>query len=110
MELEGHKWSSQIFEANGLIVNLLITDRHTQIKAFAAKEGNFEHNFYCWHISKCKHSHEKVKAIILNKALLRDMPTLSTSAQTFGAESFHSMIIQYAPKATHFHYSSMVAR
>lgn len=55
-------------------------------------------------------AHQKVKAIILNKALLRDMPKLSTSAQTFAAESFHSTIIQFAPKATHFHYSSMVAR
>ncbi|KAH7944454.1 hypothetical protein HPB52_019866 [Rhipicephalus sanguineus] len=53
MELEGLKRSLQIFEANGLIIDLMVTDRHTQIKAFAAKEGNFEHNYDCWHIGKC---------------------------------------------------------
>ncbi|KAL1480194.1 hypothetical protein MTO96_051245 [Rhipicephalus appendiculatus] len=52
MELEGLKRSLQIFEANGLIIDLLVTDRHSQIKAFAAKEGSFDHNYDCWHIGK----------------------------------------------------------
>ncbi|XP_050028802.2 uncharacterized protein [Dermacentor andersoni] len=184
MELEGLKRSLTILEANGMVIDVMVTDRHSQIKAFAAKEGTFEHNYdslkkltaagklkkyndfqpwvkgiinhvyWCavssegrpdlilpkWcslarHIAdvhchddplyeKCQHdqqskkkwliegsrAHEKIKSIILNKALLKDIPKLSTSVQTFAVEAYHSTIIRFAPKATHFHYQSMVAR
>ncbi|XP_075554942.1 uncharacterized protein LOC142587666 isoform X1 [Dermacentor variabilis] len=191
MELEGLRRTLQICEANGLEISTLVTDRHSQIKAFTSKETCIEHSFDCWHVAKmlkkkltaaaklkkfqeltlwipavinhlywcalssraqpelilakwcslvrhvvdihvhdeslylrCEHeplpkkkwleegspAHQKLKAIVLNKALLKDIPRLSTSAQTFAVECFHSTITQFAPKNTHFGYSSMVAR
>ncbi|XP_075526238.1 uncharacterized protein LOC142557927 [Dermacentor variabilis] len=191
MELEGLKRSLTILEANGMVIDVMVTDRHSQIKAFAAKEGTFEHNYDCWHVAKslkkklpaagklkkyndiqpwikgiinhvywcavssegrpdlilpkwcslarhiadahchddplyekCQHdqqskkkwliegspAHEKIKSIILNKVLLKDIPKLSTSVQTFAVEAYHGTIIRFAPKATHFHYQSIISR
>ncbi|XP_040062465.3 uncharacterized protein LOC115333106 [Ixodes scapularis] len=192
MELEGLKRTLVIFEANGLIVDSVITDRHSMIKCFLAKvHPHILHRFDCWHVAKgikkrlvaagklkslaalqdwvqpivkhlywcaesseeapdeilpkwaslvghvadihdhadptypkCQHgdlgkkkwlpeglpAHDKLKSIVLSKALLKDIPHLSTSAQTFSTECFHSTLIQFAPKSTHFGYQSMTAR
>ncbi|CAN8026927.1 unnamed protein product [Ixodes persulcatus] len=55
-------------------------------------------------------AHEKLKSIVLSKPLLKDIPQLSTAAQTYSTECFHSTVIQFAPKSTHFGYESMQAR
>lgn len=53
MELEGLRRSLTIFEANGLVVDTLVTDRHCQIKAYMAREhGSIQHKFDCWHVAK----------------------------------------------------------
>ncbi|XP_049513513.1 uncharacterized protein LOC119431126 isoform X2 [Dermacentor silvarum] len=52
MELQGLKRTLQICEANGLEISTLVTDRHSQIKAFTSKETSIEHNFDCWHVAK----------------------------------------------------------
>ncbi|XP_040068383.1 uncharacterized protein LOC115314916 [Ixodes scapularis] len=55
-------------------------------------------------------AHDKLKSIVLSKPLLKDIPQLSTSAQTYATECFHSTVNQFAPKSTHFGYESMQAR
>ncbi|CAN7999550.1 unnamed protein product [Ixodes hexagonus] len=55
-------------------------------------------------------AHQKLREIVLSKQLLRDIPRLSTSAQTFAAECFHSTLCQFAPKLVHFSFRSMKAR
>ncbi|CAN8005572.1 unnamed protein product, partial [Ixodes pacificus] len=53
MELEGLKRSLSFLEAKGLTVELLITDRHVQGKAFMKKEKpEIRHEFDVWHVSK----------------------------------------------------------
>lgn len=55
MELEGLKRTLVIFEANGLIVDSVITDRHSMIKCFLAKvHPHILHRFDCWHVAKGK--------------------------------------------------------
>ncbi|CAN7951847.1 unnamed protein product, partial [Ixodes pacificus] len=55
-------------------------------------------------------AHDKLKTIVLAKPLLKDVPSLSTSAQTYSTECYHSTLIYFAPKSTHFTYRSMQAR
>ncbi|CAN7945662.1 unnamed protein product, partial [Ixodes hexagonus] len=191
MELEGLKRSLTIFEANSLIVDVLVTDRHPQLNAWLAREhSEICHLFDCWHVGKaikkklvaagklrhcddlntwnkaivnhlywcagssvedqelilpkwcslvahvadihshtdplfpeCQHkelkkkwlpegtpAHQKLREIVLSKQLLRDIPRLSPSAQTFATECFHSTLLQFAPKLVHFSFRSMAAR
>lgn len=42
--------------------------------------------------------------------LLRDIPFLSPKEQTFGLESFHAVLIHFAPKSSKFQYDGMLAR
>ncbi|EEC19412.1 conserved hypothetical protein [Ixodes scapularis] len=55
-------------------------------------------------------AHQKLREIVLSKHLLQDIPRLSTSAQTFETECFHSTLLQFAPKQVHFSFRSMKAR
>ncbi|CAN7943196.1 unnamed protein product, partial [Ixodes hexagonus] len=55
-------------------------------------------------------AHQRLREIVLSGHLLRDIPRLSTSAQTFATECFHSTLLQFAPKLVHFSFRSMKAR
>lgn len=55
-------------------------------------------------------AYKKLKEIVLSKQLLRDIPRLSPSAQTFATECFHSTLLQFAPKLLHYSFRSMTAR
>ncbi|CAN7995733.1 unnamed protein product [Ixodes hexagonus] len=55
-------------------------------------------------------AHQKLREIVLSPHLLRDIPRLSTSAQTFATECFHSTLLQFAPKLMHYSFRSMKAR
>ncbi|KAG0435527.1 hypothetical protein HPB47_018430 [Ixodes persulcatus] len=52
----------------------------------------------------------KLKAILMAPHLLRDIPFLSPKEQTSGLESYHAVLIHFAPKATKFRYEGMLAR
>ncbi|KAM7303395.1 hypothetical protein ISCGN_013354 [Ixodes scapularis] len=53
MELEGLKRTLVVLEANGLIVESIITDRHSMIKSFLSKDHpQIRHMFDCWHVAK----------------------------------------------------------
>lgn len=53
---------------------------------------------------------EKVSTIILNSSFCKDIVKLSPLHHTSSLESFHSVIIHFAPKHTAFSYHGMIAR
>ena len=53
---------------------------------------------------------EKLSELISNTALLKDLTRLSPFYQTSSLESFHSVIIHYAPKSTALSYQGMKCR
>ncbi|XP_071160693.1 uncharacterized protein [Mytilus edulis] len=54
--------------------------------------------------------YKRMKAVVESKYLLTDVPKLSPVYQTYALEVFHSVVNNFAPKSTHFFYSSMLAR
>ncbi|XP_077507375.1 uncharacterized protein LOC144117722 [Amblyomma americanum] len=52
---------------------------------------------------------QKLEDIAKSKALLQDMPRLSTRHQTYGLEAFHSLLVHFTPKTYHYSYSGMRA-
>ncbi|XP_077564701.1 uncharacterized protein LOC144180190 [Haemaphysalis longicornis] len=181
MELEGLKRSLMFLEDHGVAVELIVTDRHAQIKCFLRKEKqSIRHEFDVWHWAKgvskklhaaakqpgCRelepwiksvsnhlywsaasskgchemivpkwqsllnhirgvHTHDsslfpscvhgskaynKLKDVVTARVLLADMPQLSTSFQTYGLETYHSLMIHFVPKSRHYSYDGMKAR
>ncbi|XP_077486470.1 uncharacterized protein LOC144097699 [Amblyomma americanum] len=53
---------------------------------------------------------EKLNNIATSKVLLADMPKLSTKHQTYGLETFHSLLLHFAPKNCQYSYLGMKAR
>ncbi|KAH9366775.1 hypothetical protein HPB48_009596 [Haemaphysalis longicornis] len=53
MELEGLKRSLMFLEDHGVAVELIVTDRHAQIKCLLRKEKqSIRHEFDVWHVAK----------------------------------------------------------
>lgn len=53
---------------------------------------------------------EKLSNVILAPRLLRDLQKLSGEYQTSSLESFHSLLIRFAPKSVAFSYVGMLCR
>ncbi|XP_077505279.1 uncharacterized protein LOC144115024 isoform X2 [Amblyomma americanum] len=53
---------------------------------------------------------QELQKIVSSPLLLRDIHQLSPDVQTFSLESFHSLLIQFAPKANAFSEEGMQAR
>ena len=53
---------------------------------------------------------EKLTSLLNNTYLLKDLTRLSPSYQTSSLESFHSVVIHYAPKSIAFSYTGMQSR
>ena len=54
--------------------------------------------------------YKELKAVLCKKQLLNDMKKMSPLQQTSALESYHNIVIQFAPKSTHFSYLVMKAR
>lgn len=53
MELEGLKRCLNKVEEDGIVITDLVTDRHSQVKAFMKKErSDVNHWFDVWHVAK----------------------------------------------------------
>ncbi|XP_065303899.1 uncharacterized protein [Dermacentor albipictus] len=61
-------------------------------------------------LSENSKAYERLQAIAASKPLLLDMPKLSTSHQTYGLETFHGLVIHFAPKYCQYSYLGMKAR
>ncbi|XP_064474320.1 uncharacterized protein LOC135388606 isoform X2 [Ornithodoros turicata] len=191
MEQKGLELCLDYIATKGMEVNTLVTDRHSQVKAFLRnKHPHISHRFDVWHVAKgikkkiaavsqskkhqvlrlwCEsiirhlywcartsdngelllakwetvvrhvinvHSHpnslhpvcfhgdlgerewlhegtetyKKLHDILLAKQLVKDIPQLSSAQQTFGLETFHAVLIHFAPKSNSFSDQGMVAR
>ncbi|XP_042146397.1 uncharacterized protein LOC115325077 [Ixodes scapularis] len=51
-----------------------------------------------------------LQKILTSAQLLKDLPRLSGEGQTYRLESFHSLLIRFTPKSTHFCFEGMEAR
>lgn len=51
-----------------------------------------------------------LKGIVESPSLLRDLKQIAPAAQTFSLESFHSVLIHFAPKSNAFTQGVMKAR
>lgn len=55
-------------------------------------------------------AYEAFLKVVMAPALLRDLKKVSPSCQTYGLESFHSVLIKFAPKSLAFSNEGMRAR
>jgi len=53
---------------------------------------------------------EKLTSLLTNSTRLKDMTRLSSAYQTYSLESFHNVVINFAPKAVAFPYKGMISR
>ena len=51
---------------------------------------------------------KKLKCIVLNDQLLKDVARLSSNYQTSSLESFHSLLNQFAPKKLPYSFKGML--
>ncbi|KAM7307164.1 uncharacterized protein ISCGN_010800, partial [Ixodes scapularis] len=55
-------------------------------------------------------AHDRQATILASKSFLKDVKQLSSEGQTFSVETFHSTLIQFAPKSVAYSYIIMAAR
>ena len=54
MELEGLIRAIDCIHDEGLVINTLVTDRHTQISKWARENlSESDHRYDVWHLAKC---------------------------------------------------------
>ncbi|KAK5913275.1 hypothetical protein CgunFtcFv8_007820 [Champsocephalus gunnari] len=54
--------------------------------------------------------YKELELIVKSKLLLKDIARLSPAEQTSSLESFHKVILFFAPKSVHFPFTTMAAR
>ncbi|XP_048114993.1 uncharacterized protein LOC125304619 [Alosa alosa] len=109
MEKEGLKRCLDHLESNGLKVDYIVTDRHPQIQKFL-RERSVTQFYDVWHFEKGSVALHKAEKILLNKRVLKDVEKLSHHHQTSSLESFHSLILRFAPKNVVFPFMGMLCR
>ncbi|XP_072006315.1 uncharacterized protein [Engystomops pustulosus] len=111
-------WSARNSEGNpDLLVEKWVSVIHHAINKHEWSEAQLYH--------KCSHpplpnetkwlkedsiAHQKLKSVVENKAILRDICHLSNFCHTGDLEVFHASVLKYRPKRIHFYFDSMVAR
>ncbi|XP_014676345.1 PREDICTED: uncharacterized protein LOC106816275 isoform X2 [Priapulus caudatus] len=61
-------------------------------------------------IKKGSRLHKEFKEIVASNGLITDIGRLSPVAQTYSLESYHKVVIYFAPKSVHFTYPAMKGR
>ncbi|KAM7307030.1 uncharacterized protein ISCGN_010666 [Ixodes scapularis] len=111
METEGMERCLNYLRAQDMSVDTLVTDRHSEGKAALRRNHpDIRHHFDVWHVAKGTETFKKLEAILMAPHLLRDIPFLSPKEQTFGLESFHAVLIHFAPKSSKFLFEGMLSR
>ncbi|CAN7950014.1 unnamed protein product, partial [Ixodes pacificus] len=52
----------------------------------------------------------RLESVLMPAHLLRDIPRISPKEQTYALESFHGILVHFAPKSSKFKYEGMLAR
>ena len=55
-------------------------------------------------------SHEALKTVVLDRSLLKALPQMTGFYHTGELEVFHSVLLKYCEKRSHFSYEGMLAR
>ncbi|XP_073321849.1 uncharacterized protein [Pagrus major] len=165
MEKEGFERSLSFLEGKGIVVNSIVTDRHTGVQKFLREQRpGISHYFDPWHMGKgigkkiyamaktrrtqevgswrksvvnhlywhlhgphCLHQPlvdeqarqwlkpstaacEQLTAVLLAPRLLKDMKKISPQHHISGIESFHSLILKFAPKNVVFSFTGLLCR
>ena len=61
-------------------------------------------------LKKCSSAHDALRAVVLNKQLLKDLDKLTDSSHTGNLEVYHALLTKYCPKRQHFSCNGMLAR
>ncbi|KAM7293353.1 uncharacterized protein ISCGN_026483 [Ixodes scapularis] len=118
METEGLKRSLDFLLSMGLSVYVLVTDRHFGVNALMRDRSILGCALaYLLSRYRCKLSTYKgtepyvaLEKIVMSKQLLKDIPRVSGDGQTYRLELFHSILLRFTPKSSHFSFEGMVAR
>ncbi|XP_074655646.1 uncharacterized protein LOC141909158 [Tubulanus polymorphus] len=112
MELVGFKRSLDfLVNSSKLNVDQITTDRHQQLKKYLRQNHpTIQQWFDGWHLAKGSAAHKVLKSIVLAKGLLIDIGKISPAAQTSSIESYHRLVVHFAPKDQHYFFDSMNAR
>ncbi|KAG0420074.1 hypothetical protein HPB47_003703 [Ixodes persulcatus] len=63
-----------------------------------------------WWLLEGSEPYIALEKVVMSRQLLKDIPRISGDGQTYRLESFHSLLIRFTPKSTHFTVEGMVAR
>jgi len=55
-------------------------------------------------------AHDALRQVVMDRRLLKDIGKLSDFCHTGQLETYHSMLLKYAPKRNHFQYGGMLTR
>ncbi|KAG0445438.1 hypothetical protein HPB47_015134 [Ixodes persulcatus] len=111
MEKEGLARAFSSFESKNVKVDMLVTDRHREVNAYVRdNHPDVLHRFDAWHFAKGTETFRRLESVLVPAHLLKDIPRISHKQQTYALESFHALLIHYAPKSTKFTYAGMLAR
>ncbi|KAG0430920.1 hypothetical protein HPB47_022249 [Ixodes persulcatus] len=58
----------------------------------------------------CTETFRRLESVLMPAHLLRDIPRISPKEQTYALESFHGILVHFAPKSSKFKYEGMLAR
>jgi len=78
-------------------------------KMTSCEHGIIENDDTAW-LDMDSAAHVALKDVVLNAKLVKDVGKLSASCHTGSLEVYHSMLLKYAPKRQHFHYTGMQSR
>ncbi|KAM7297483.1 uncharacterized protein ISCGN_022634 [Ixodes scapularis] len=63
-----------------------------------------------WWLHKGTEPYDALEKVVMSRQLLKDIPKLSGDGQTYRLESFHSLLLRFTPKSSHFSLEGMEAR
>ncbi|XP_029841231.2 uncharacterized protein LOC115324738 [Ixodes scapularis] len=63
-----------------------------------------------WWLHKGTEPYDALEKVVMSRQLLKDIPKLSGNGQTYRLESFHSLLLRFTPKSSHFSLEGMEAR
>jgi len=78
-------------------------------KMTSCEHGIIENDDIAW-LDIDSPPHMALKDVVLSSKLLKDVGKLSASFHTGSLEVYNSMLLKYAPKRQHFHYTGMQSR
>ncbi|XP_042142164.1 uncharacterized protein LOC115323759 [Ixodes scapularis] len=109
-------WCAQTSNDNGAMVlakwkslmrHVLDVHQHPDPMYPACTHASIEDR---WWLLEGSEPYIALEKVVMSHQLLKDIPRISGDGQTYRLESFHSLLIRFTPKSTHFTVEGMAAR